>query len=366
MRSYPFAGSRGVVWLRRGVLLLGVVFGTFMGSSAVAVADSASCQGADVQVSQTVPVGRMHGTLCVPPGGSSTVMVLVPGATYNHTYWDFPYQPQIYNFRQALNADGYATFAVDRLGTGDSSRPPSAALSATVQAVAVHDVISALRAGQIGGTAFPKVIVGGHSLGSAIAIIEAATFNDDSAVLLTGWSHFLNEVNLAGLLASATYPAALDPKFAGQGYDPGYLTTRPGQRGTYFYAPQTTDPDVLAEDDATKDVVSTTEAADAVGVAAATPYSTLIKAPVLIADGQLDALVCTPAINNCANAQALKATEAPYFLSTSCLKTYVLPNAGHDINLATDTQEYQQAVRSWADAFVGTGPGNVNPPVCGS
>lgn len=364
MRTCLMSGPPGLAWLRRAALCVGLVFGVLAGWSSAALADSAACQGADVQVNQTVPAGRMHGTLCVPPGGSSTVMVLVPGATYNHTYWDFPYQPQTYNFRQAMNAGGYATFTVDRLGAGDSSRPLSATLSATIQAAAVHDVISALRAGRIGGSQFPKVIVGGHSLGAAISIIEAATFHDDSAVLVTGWSHFINDVNLTGLFTNALYPAALDPKFAGGGYDPGYLTTRPGQRATYFYAPQTTDPKVLAEDDATKDVVSPTEAADAIGVAGATPYSGLIKAPVLVADGQLDALVCTPAIGNCANAQALKTTEAPDFLSTSCLETYVLANSGHDVNLATDAPQYQQAVRDWANAFVGTGPGAVTPPPC--
>lgn len=351
-------------WLQLATLWIGSFVVVFVAGSAVASADSSACQGADVQVSQTVPAGRMHGTLCVPPGGSSTVMVLVPGATYNHTYWDFPYQPQTYNFRRAMNADGYATFTVDRLGSGDSSHPLSATLSATVQAVAVHDVISSLRAGRIGGSPFPKVIVGGHSLGAAIAIIEAGTFNDDSGVLVTGWSHFLNQVNIAGLFTTM-YPADLDPKFARDGYDSGYLTTRPGERARYFYAPQTTDPNVVAEDDATKDVLSPTEAADAIGVAGATPYSGLIKAPVLVADGQRDALVCTPAIGNCANAQALRSTEAPDFVSSSCLRTYVLANSGHDINLATDAPQYQRVVAEWADAFVGPERAAVTPPACG-
>ena len=204
----------------------------------VAVADGPACQGADVPVTAVLVPAIIHGTLCVPSGESpGTVMVLVPGATYNSSYWNFPYDPDIYNFRQAMNAAGYATFVLDSLGTGQSSRPPSALVTTLVQGIAVHEVIQALRTGEIGGIRFAKVILGGHSLGSAAAILEAGTYHDENALLLTGISHAANVGGFAALLSSL-HPAALDPRFAGQSPDPAYLTTRPDTRGSLFYAPR--------------------------------------------------------------------------------------------------------------------------------
>jgi hypothetical protein len=158
-------------------------------------------------------------------------------------------------------------------------------------------------------------------------------------------------------------PAVLAPPFAGQGYDPGYLTTRPGTRQSLFYAPQTTDPAVVAEDEATQDVVSAAEIPDAV-LASFGPLSALITAPVLLADGQDDRFFCSAVSGNCDSAAALEASEAPFFAASPCLDTYVLPGAGHDLNLATDTGEYQRAVISWADTFVGSAQGLVSEPPC--
>lgn len=341
----------------------GALCAPWLEGGSTAWADNSSCMGADVATNALVVPATMHGILCLPNNRTpSTVFVLVPGSTYNHTYWDFPYEPQTYNFRQAMNDAGYATFVVDRLGTGESSRPLSTQLTATTQAIAVHDVISALRAGQIDGIAFPKVILGGHSLGSTISIIEAGTYNDENAVLLTGIAHVVNPSFVDSFFTTSVYPADQDPKFAGQGYDTGYLTTRPGTRAADFYAPGTTDPNVVSEDEATKDVLSSTELSDAVSVGVLSPYSALIRSPVLIADGQYDQVVCLD--SNCGDAAALKAREAPYYTGASCVEAYVLPGSGHDVNLATDTSDYQQAVTSWANASVGPDTTPVVPPGC--
>jgi pimeloyl-ACP methyl ester carboxylesterase len=338
--------------------LLGLLLAAAMAPS-TALAGAPGCQGANVPVTTLLVAATMHGTLCMPSTGTpSTVIVLVPGATYDSAYWDFSYKPSIYDFGAAMNAAGYATFAVDSLGTGQSSRPPSVLVTTLVQAIAVHDVIQALRNGEVGGVRFTKVILGGHSLGSAAAILEAGTYNDENALLLTGISHQANFGGFGALLTSL-YPATLDPRFAGRTNDPGYLTTRPGTRAGLFYSPATTDPAIVALDEATKEVVSTGEVADAV-LASFSPYSDLIKSPVLIVDGQNDRFFCSPLTGNCRGAAALRNSEAPFYAATACLEAYVLPGAGHDVNLATDTQNYQRAARSWADTFVGPSP---TPPL---
>src|SRR5262249_54938207 len=156
------------------------------------------------------------------------------GATYGHVYWDFPYQPDTYSYVRALNAEGYSTFNIDRLGTGMSSHPLSALLTLDAHAYVTHEIVQDLLNGSIANQAFAQVLLVGHSLGSVIGWLEAGTYHDVAGVMITGLTHHLNAAHMA-LVSNSTYTAILDPRFAGQALDPGYLTTRPGTRGNDFY-----------------------------------------------------------------------------------------------------------------------------------
>lgn len=323
-----------------------------IGLSPVARADTpVSCTPVSVSVSALVVPATMAGTLCVPASAPHTVMVFVPGATYNQTYWDFPYHPETYSFRRAMNHAGYATFTVDRIGSGRSSRPPSVSVTAIGQADAVHQIIGGLHAGRIGPTAFSKIILGGHSLGSGIAVHEAVLYHDIDALLLTGYSHEVDLVG-SGSVVAGFYPADADPKFAGKGYEPGYLTTRPGTRQDDFYVKGDFDPHVVAVDEETKDVVTATEFADGL-FGALPPETNLIGVPTMIVNGSKDKLACNSLLRNCASAATLRMSEQPFFQS-GCLTADLLDGSGHDANLAANTETYQAAVVRWADRNVGT------------
>jgi hypothetical protein len=198
------------------------------------------------------------------------------------------------------------------------------------------------------------VIIGGHSLGSGIAVSEAARFHDVDGVILTGFSHEVDTPGIASVVAGF-HPAAADPRFAGKGYDLGYLTTRPGTRRDDFYVAGDVDPAVVATDEATKDVVTPTEFADGL-LGSLPPLSDVIGVPVIVVDGSGDKLACNSITRNRASAARLKASETPFFRSPGCLSTYLLPGSGHDVNLAVNTPDYQAAVRRWADANIGSGP----------
>ncbi|MFI5539241.1 alpha/beta hydrolase [Nocardia sp. NPDC051900] len=297
-------------------------------------------------VSIPVPLGEMAGSLCTPTArATDTVMVLIAGSNYNATYWDFPYAPETYSFRRAMNAAGIATLVVDRLGNGASTRPPSTQVTATVSARALHDIVRSLRAGLAGAPPFGKVITGGHSLSSGIDVLEATTYQDVDGVLLTGYSHALNVSEVLGVI-STYHQAAEDPQFAGRGYDAGYLATRPGTRAADFFAPETADPEVLAVDEATKEVFSPTEYPDGL-TSTLPPMSNFINVPVLVVNGSRDRLSCGPAYAVCADAETLRATEAPFFGPAARLRTFVLPGSGHSVNLARNTAEYRAAVVDW-------------------
>ena len=85
----------------------------------------------------------------------------------SHLYWNFPYGSGYYSYVDAATAVGYATFDVDPVGAGQSSHPPSSQLDLNAQAVALHDVITALRSGAVDGHAFARVVLVGHSFGPA-------------------------------------------------------------------------------------------------------------------------------------------------------------------------------------------------------
>ncbi|GAA3893164.1 alpha/beta hydrolase [Saccharothrix violaceirubra] len=304
-------------------------------------AQAATCRDVDARVNVLATTHVVHGTLCTPEGGSGTVQVLIPGATYNSTYWDFP--DGTHSFRTAQNAAGFATFTLDRLGTGGSSRPLSVLLTSFVQADAVHQVIDGLRAGAY-GPSFSRVVVGGHSLGAAIGVLVAATYPDSvDGVLVTGITHRINTVGFA--LAFANFvPANLDPKF-GLLYPVGYLTTAPGTRYASFTAPAVRIPTVQTIEESTKDVFSPTEAADALGFGMLLPYSLQITAPVLVVVGGQDSCLCGLLATDCSSSAGLRASEAPYY--NADLETLIVPGAGHSLNLASSVGEYHATVSSW-------------------
>ncbi|MDN3354473.1 hypothetical protein [Actinomadura sp. DC4] len=133
---------------------------------------------------------RMWGELCyqgrITP---KTVQSLIPGGTYNHTYGDFPYRGGVYSYVRAATSAGYATFDVDRIGSGHSTHPPYTDLTLAGEATSTHDVVTALRSGAVDGHAFRHVITAGHSFGSAVGVVEAVHYRDVDGVISIGGGH---------------------------------------------------------------------------------------------------------------------------------------------------------------------------------
>jgi pimeloyl-ACP methyl ester carboxylesterase len=196
------------------------------------------------------------GSLCWSGAAPSpTVQILLAGATYNRSYWDFPHQPDVYSYVRRAVAAGYTTLALDRPGTGASSHPSGALLTNATEASAVHQVVNAARLGKLSPTPFTRVLLAGHSYGSVVAWYEAATYSDVDALLITGMAH---EVQPAAAIpvAASLVPQSSDPHFASRPLDPTYLTTSPGSRQVFWHGDHD-DPAVISADEATKDTVTT-------------------------------------------------------------------------------------------------------------
>ncbi|AUI60034.1 alpha/beta hydrolase [Amycolatopsis sp. BJA-103] len=340
----------GRVKRRAGAAFSAILLAGSLLTPAQAQADSASCRDVAIPVRLAGLLPQtVHGRLCEPPQGARTVQVLVPGATYNSAYWDSARTPETHSFRLAMNKAGYATFAIDRLGTGASSKPPSALLTAFTEADVVHQVIQAIRHGDL-GSRFDKVILGGHSLGSAITVLEAGTYHDVDGVLITGLAHRINPPGALIVLGSFI-PVALDPVMSLRGLDPTYLTTRPGTRYAAFHAPGPDVPGMTAYDEATKDVVAPGELLDAAALATVLPYTRRITVPALVVLGDGDGGLCGPLATDCTSSAGLLRSEAPYYSASARLRTYVLPGFGHSINYAPNAPDYHRAVTQWADTM---------------
>lgn len=317
---------------------------------------------------ETVPVAlaagqpasyRVRGLLCATQReleARATVQFLVPGATYTHAYWEFgTVDGHRYDYARTVAAAGYPAFGIDEIGTGQSSHPLSSELTFSVTAYVNHQVIQALLHGGIARTRFARVIEVGHSYGSYLTWEEAGTYRDVAGVIITGLTHY-PVANPDGVLATAFYPAIDDPRFATSGLDPGYLTTVPGVRVSLFYGAADSDPAVVAEDEASKDVVSATGLSQALQ-AQTTGISGDINVPVLIIMGGADAIACgpiTPTQNiDCASPSAVLAAETPLYQDAPSVHACSVPNSGHSIALALNHGLENRDIIAWSRGFLG-------------
>jgi pimeloyl-ACP methyl ester carboxylesterase len=291
-----------------------------------------------------------------------TIQVLIHGSGYDHNYWDFPFQPETYSYVRTLTSAGYAVLNLDRLGDGESSHPPNgAALTLHTGALSVHQIVGALRSGDMVVPAFgrvraERVMLVGHSFGALIASIEASSYGDVDGVILSSSTH--TPGSLVPFLFQTLYPAFLDPKFAGSGLPPTYLTNVPGSRAIGFFSQPNADPAVIALDEQLKQTLTVGEAAD---INNALPTSAGIHTPSLVVVGNFDFVVCQ--FPSCTASNVL-ATEPAFFPSDACVEVNIVPDSGHFLNLHRNAQDWYAIAREWSDRRVGAVTRNPPPQPC--
>ncbi|MGH9039820.1 MAG: alpha/beta fold hydrolase [Acidimicrobiia bacterium] len=288
--------------------------------------------------------------LCGPaPLEGRAVHLLISGATYGPLAWDFPYQPERYSYVRAMNEAGIATLNVTRLGMADSSHPDSAEVNTPAQIFIYSQLIDALRGGRF-GAAFGKVVIVGHSYGSVIAYGVGNRHADKvDGVIVTGLQHEFDAAFLRefwGNLRSANEEGG---RFAD--LDDGYLTSRAGQRHV-FYRQSQVDPKIIEMDEATKETFTREDARTFPPVMG---ESDGITVPVLDVIGEYDAWFC--AGSPCSAPGATTSRSRQWFDATSCFEQYVVPEAGHDINVHFTAQQWFDVAAEWTGRMVaGAGP----------
>ncbi|MEV6924018.1 alpha/beta fold hydrolase [Dactylosporangium sp. NPDC051485] len=183
-------GAASRRWLHRLLIVLPLLVSAIVVlTPAAAQARGPACQRRDTSVALTPAASVRHrvaGWLCRPSRPTGTVQVLMSGFTYDHTYWEVGDRSYV---RAALQA-GMAVYTVDRIGVGASDRPPADQVTVVTEAFVAHQLVQQLR--HDGG--FRRVMGVGHSYGSAIWMVEAASHHDVDALVLTGYLHQANPV----------------------------------------------------------------------------------------------------------------------------------------------------------------------------
>lgn len=318
----------------------------------------------------------IHGRLCLPEDGApETVMLALHGITYTNLYWNSGYEPDTYNFSQYATDAGYAVYAIDRLGYGESSTPGALAVTLDSGAEVAHQIITRLREGAIGGEPFEHVILVGHSYGTATSWRESAIHNDADAIIGTGWANSIQTEPLARFF-SGFVPAQTDERFADRPL--GYVTPGPGGREQDFlYDLSNVDPGMLAYDaEVMQDTVTTGEGLTfynrygEVPVTSGTPVQRTpgtsdpvefplsdntahITIPSFLVNGANELFFCGVDQADCNSSMALQAAEAQFWQESACFRAAVTPHAGHDLNLQRNAPFTYEAIVTFADQALG-------------
>lgn len=289
----------------------------------------------------------MVGWLTLPEeAGRNELQIVLHGATYDHRYWDWPFEPQNYSYVRFAAEHHRATLVVDRIGSGQSSRPPGRENTMQAQARALSRLVETAKSGGLAGHAFDRVVLVGHSLGSVLAGAEAAWYNDVDAVVMTGHLGVDSGArNNDARLGIGFRPVTQDPAvghLAGL-VDDAYLTLNPEHRVPMFYAPANADPEVIALDERIKGVITLAEVSD-MGTAA--DAAEKIRVPTLAVLGELDAMQFDPATEKSTYEAVERATpKAP-----TGFDYLVLAGVGHNINLHRNAPLAYRAIGDWLDS----------------
>jgi pimeloyl-ACP methyl ester carboxylesterase len=287
---------------------------------------------------------QVPGRLYQPAGPASrTVQVLVHGLTYDRRYWTLPGG---YNYVEFMTRAGYAVAVFDRVGTGESTRPPAEQVTTDLHVRVLHEIVRGLRDGSLTGRPFDKVVVVGHSYGSGIGIIEAARHQDVDGLIVSGMLHAFTDMHHEAI--DYFRPAAADPLLGPTAPPPGYLTQRPGFRAKMLEYAGNIDPLMSAHNELIKSTGALGEG-NTLAQTYLPSYSLAVNAPVLLVVGEHDALFCGKDVAHGKDPDAVHRHEQSFYSAAARLRTYVIPAAGHSLNLHYNARTWFAIARDWID-----------------
>jgi len=312
------------------------------------------CQEFKVPVAvDGLPGAQMFLEYCAPPPALSngTLLLMVHTTLHSHYGWDPPNQ-QYSHVASALQS-GFSVVNIDRLGTGQSTLPPSNMVTIDRVITAIHGVVTKLRDGSLTGTAHSSLVWLGSSFGAMYSwMYEGKYPGEFDGFVLNGIEHRekLSFVQFA-LSGEPIISACADPIFSLTVSDCGYLVDAIGFKGALFYDEPNAAPGMISgsnwEARLLRDVVSVNllvESGPWIGTAffpephdipvpVETSPSQNIDKPTLVVIGEHDPIFCGGPEGYPCDEASIHAFEAPYYANAPVFDVFVAPNTGHPINL---------------------------------
>lgn len=258
------------------------------------------------------------------------------GLELGEWFWQLPVDG--FNHAEELAKRGHVSVTIDRLGYGESDHESGHKSCVGTHADIAHQIVQQLRAGSYEGSLHPKferVALAGHSLGGAIAQVEAYTFKDVDAVAILSYAD--TALSLSAVLSSTSWgpTCALGGKPSAKGV-PGY---------TFFTRDQTdyrknflaqAPADVLAYADGARSVNPCGDLMSAVPAAVLSGISAnRIKVPVLLMMGNKDLVFDS----------ARLALQKPLYGGPTTVK--VLAGATHGLTVDRTAADFRNALEEW-------------------
>jgi alpha-beta hydrolase superfamily lysophospholipase len=269
------------------------------------------------------------------------VLCCLPGGGMSRRYWDLmPPNDHSYSFALWMVRRGITVIALDHVGTGESRLPPGHA-PLLGQAIAANDAAFRLLCDELAETGIgagpipnPCRIGVGHSMGAVLSVRQQAVHETYDALALLGFG-------LAGL------PAAVPPEILDATGDRppddellAELTLR--MFGTPYPAVRIAVDQGRHPGDATRQTLAEagTRLLGAGGLLSLLPgnvaeYAARLRVPVLLLNGANDTLI----------------SDEPGRFGTAAFRARVLPDAGHNHNIAPTRELFWAEILRWAEAL---------------
>lgn len=303
---------------------------------------------------------NLAATYCAPSqgggGASKTLQILTHGVGFDRSYWDVPLNDYNYSYvESAVGEYGFSTLSWDRLGLGMSTHgEPVNEIQATLEIAALKALTKVARSQQLPGvmslSLFDKVVHVGHSFGS-IQTFEMARQAPElsDGLVLTGFGlngSFLPLFELGGNFVSVT----TIPGLASQ-YVAGYLGAgNPSGVQTNFFSPGQFDPAALEL--ASGVLGQPVTIGELLTIGGAIGGVSQFSGPVLVITGGRDVPFCggdclatgDPSI------ASIPAGVQAFVPNSKSYETFIVPKAGHGLNLEYSASETYQHIGNFLAA----------------
>jgi pimeloyl-ACP methyl ester carboxylesterase len=268
-----------------------------------------------------------------------TLQVLVHGGSYNHKYWDADVvNGNDYSYARHMAGQCYSVLALDRLGTGESSKPSGDFINLANEADGLAQILTSLRTSRNPTERkFRRIVLVGHSFGSFLSVYTLGEYgNVADAAVITGWVYSPGVV-------------PLDPAFVGQLLQNPYILTPPEVRTALFYHLPTADPAVIDFDNATlADAITRGFFLDAIALFTARGQGDVAQIKALSKVDQVNVPVFVQLADfDFLFPASVAGPETSFYSSAPSVMVDLLTNSGHSFNLHPNHSDGWQRINNW-------------------